>query len=64
MPPASLRCVSGPAELGQRLAEDERTGRCVVKNFLRSSLGHLETDGERYEVRRISDQFATDGSQV
>jgi hypothetical protein len=60
----NLGAFSGPAELGQRLAEDERTGRCVVKNFLRSSLGHVETDGERWEVRRISDQFATDGSQV
>lgn len=59
-----LGAFSGPRELGQRLAEDERTARCMVKNFLRASLGHLETDGERWEVRRLADGFAEDGHHL
>ena len=59
-----LGAFSGPRELGQRLLEDERSARCVVKNFLRASLGHIETAGERYELRDLSDQFASDGHHV
>ena len=36
----------------------------MVKNFLRASLGHIETDGERWEVRRLADAFAEDGHHL
>jgi hypothetical protein len=59
-----LGAFAGPRELGERLAGDVRVPRCMVKNLVRASLGHLETTGERWEVRRLADGFVEDGHHL
>jgi len=59
-----LGSFSGPRELGQLIADDDRTPRCVVQNFVRSSLGHYDNSGERFAVRDLGEAFAEDGYKI
>jgi hypothetical protein len=59
-----LGSYSGPVELGQLIADDERMPTCVVQNFVRSSMGHLEGSGERYAVRDLSEDFSGGGYKI
>jgi len=52
---------AGAADLGLILAEDERATTCFVKNFVRGSMGHLETRGEKEEIEALAERFAADG---
>lgn len=44
-------------ELGALLAADPRTTACVVKNFIRGSLGHIERLGERPAIDALEREF-------
>ncbi len=52
---------SSPAEIGQVLYEDPRTASCFVNNFVRGSMGRLETIGEAEMLYLVEEVFANDG---
>ena len=51
-------------ELGELLREDPRVSLCVIKNLLRSSLGHLETPGEKSSIGQMDEAFAAQGYRM
>jgi hypothetical protein len=51
-------------ELGALLREDPRVSLCVIKNLLRSSLGHMETPGEKPAIGELDDVFAAGGYRM
>lgn len=59
-----LGAFSGPRELGQRIADDDRMPDCIVASFVRSSLGHIEEGPERYALRDLSERFVDGGYRV
>ena len=52
---------SSPAEIGQVLYEDPRTASCFVANFVRGSMGRLETVGEAEMLYLVEEVFANGG---
>jgi len=52
---------SSARELADLLYEDERTAACFVKNFVRSSMGHLDTSGEAPAIEALSKSFVESG---
>lgn len=52
------------ADLGNILAADERATACIVKNFWRQSMGHLETDGEVAALEALTEAFVSSGYKV
>lgn len=48
-------------ELAEILYEDERMAACFVKNFIRSSMGHRDTDGEAPAIDALRASFAEGG---
>lgn len=51
-------------ELGELLKDDPRISMCVVKNLLRSSLGHLETPGEEPALEAVHEAFGASGYRM
>lgn len=51
-------------ELGLILRDDPRVTMCMVKNVLRSSLGHLETEGEMPAIEAVHEAFGASGFRV
>jgi hypothetical protein len=51
-------------ELGEVLAADARTARCLIENFIRGSLGHAPTKGERPGIDALDADFAESGYSV
>jgi PAS domain-containing protein len=59
-----LGAFTGARELAAVLAADPRTAACVIKNFVRGGLGHLETFGELPALDVLEDRFVADGYRV
>jgi len=59
-----LGAFSGARGLAGALAADPRTARCVIKNFVRGGLGHLERFGELPALRDLEDSFVAGGHRV
>ncbi|WP_170136288.1 DUF1592 domain-containing protein [Nannocystis exedens] len=55
---------TGARELAAALAADPRTAACVIKNFVRGGLGHLETFGELPALDVLQDRFVAGGHRV
>lgn len=54
---ATLGVFDGAAELGELIAADERSARCMVLNLFRHASGHLETDGEADPLAAVENSF-------
>ncbi len=52
------------ADLGNVLATDERATACILKNFWRESMGHLETEGEAAALDALHEAFAASGYHI
>ncbi len=52
------------SDLGNVLAADERATRCMVNNFLRQSMGHLETEGETAAIDALTQSFVDGGYRL
>jgi hypothetical protein len=61
---AGLGSFSSPAELGKLLRNDPSAGPCVVRNFFRNSMGHVETPGEAKTIAALDASFAAGGFKV
>ncbi|MBA3548238.1 MAG: DUF1592 domain-containing protein [Nannocystis sp.] len=61
---ADLGDFDGPRALADLIASDERTAACVIKNFVRGTLGHLERSGERPVLDDLNEGFADDGYRL
>ncbi len=61
---ADLGEFAGSRALADLLASDERTAACVIKNFVRGTLGHLERSGERPVLDDLYEGFADNGFRV
>jgi len=48
-------------DLGNALAASDDAMKCVVKNFIRSSMGHLESKGETEAIAALAKSFADGG---
>lgn len=59
-----LGAFDGPRELGALIREDQRTARCIIRNFIRSSMGHLDTEGERPAVDALDAAFGESGYSI
>lgn len=55
---------SGPRELAELLAADPRTTACVIKNFVRGGLGHIEQLGELSVMADLETSFAENGYRM
>ncbi|MFZ6178826.1 DUF1592 domain-containing protein [Nannocystis pusilla] len=55
---------TGARELAAVLTADPRAAACVIKNFVRGGLGHLETFGELPELDVLEDRFVAGGHRV
>lgn len=51
-------------DLGSSLANDPLATQCIVTNFWRQSMGHMETDGETAALEAIHTKFAESGFRV
>jgi hypothetical protein len=51
-------------QLGEILSEDPRVSMCVVRNLLRSSLGHMDTPGELPVIERVHEAFGSSGYRM
>jgi hypothetical protein len=49
------------ADLAAVLADDERVGRCIVKQLFRHSLGRIDADGEGPAIDDLDGHFAANG---
>lgn len=61
---ADLGAFDGARELAALLAADERTAACVIKNFVRGALGHIETLGERPAFADLEAAFEGGGYRL
>jgi hypothetical protein len=61
---ADLGEFAGARELAARLVGDRRVAACVIKNFVRGGLGHIEGPGELPIVHDLEDRFQADGHRV
>lgn len=52
------------AELAQLIAGDPAFTECLVRNVLRASLGHLETEGEEGAIEELSGEFTNGGRRL
>lgn len=59
-----LGSFASARELGELLKDDPRVSLCVVKNLLRSSLGHLETPGEEPAIEAVHEAFGASGYRM
>ncbi len=48
-------------DLAAVLADDERVGRCIVKQLFRHSLGRIDSDGEEPAIDDLDGHFAANG---
>lgn len=55
---------ANPLELGAILRDDPRTSYCMIKNFIRGGLGHLETPGESDMIDLIEASFSESGYRI
>lgn len=55
---------SSVADLGNILATDERATACIIKNFWRESMGHLETEGEVAALDALHEAFKASGYHI
>lgn len=55
---------ANPLELGAILRDDPRTSYCMIKNFIRGGLGHLETPGESDMIDLVEASFADSGYRI
>jgi hypothetical protein len=60
----NLGTFDNAKELGQILATDPRTGRCLVINLLRQSMGHVEIEGETRSINDLDAAFGASGYKV
>lgn len=61
---ADLGAFDGARELAALIATDERAAACVIKNFVRGALGHVETLGERPAFEDLEQVFADGGYRL
>ncbi|MDC0672931.1 DUF1592 domain-containing protein [Nannocystis radixulma] len=61
---ADLGRFSGARALAAALTADRRAATCVIKNFVRGGLGHLESFGELPVLHDLEDSFAAGGHRV
>ncbi len=59
-----LGSFASAQDLGQLLKDDPRVSLCMVKNLLRSSLGHLETPGEEPAIEAVHEAFGASGYRM
>lgn len=59
-----LGAFTGARGLADRLVADRRVPACVIKNFVRGGLGHLERPGERAILADLEDRFSSEGHRV
>jgi hypothetical protein len=59
-----LGAFDGAKELGTIIAADVRTSRCMIQNFIRSSMGHLETSGEIPAIDALDVAFEKSGYKM
>jgi len=55
---------ASPADLGQILHDDDQAANCMVQNFWRQSMGHVETDGETDSIALLDKSFSASGYRV
>ncbi|HTJ84920.1 MAG TPA: DUF1592 domain-containing protein [Polyangiaceae bacterium] len=55
---------ASPADLGQILHDNDSAAKCMVRNFWRQSMGHIETDGEADSIELLEKSFADDGYRI
>jgi hypothetical protein len=58
---ANIGSFASAAELGQLIHDQPDATTCMIKNFVRGSMGHLETKGESEAVAALDKTFATSG---
>lgn len=51
-------------DLAALLVEDPRVAMCVIKNFVRGGLGHVERPGQLQALGELEDNFIADGYRV
>ncbi len=59
-----LGFLDGPAGLGSVLAEQPNAVRCMVRNFFRHAVAHVEVDGEKAAIEKIDEAFSTSGYRL
>lgn len=59
-----LGSFDGPLQLGKAIRESEDATTCIVRNFLRSGLAHVETAGEEDAVLALEKTFAERGYKI
>lgn len=59
-----LGTFDGAGELGALLRNHPNVPECLVRNLLRASTGHLETDGEDPVIEGLSAGFASSGYRL
>ncbi len=55
---------SSAAELGTFIHDSPATTTCMIKNFIRGSMGHLETKGESEAIAALDKSFADGGHSL
>jgi len=53
-----LGILDGPEGLGGVLADQPSAVRCLVRNFFRHAVAHVEVDGEKEAIEKIDEAFA------
>jgi len=61
---ADLGMLDGPSGLGAALAEHPNTVHCIVRNFFRHAVAHVEIEGEEAALEKIDEVFETSGYQL
>lgn len=61
---ANLGEWSNAADLANILANEDRTARCMIQNFIRGKIGHTETEGEAVAIDDLLESFAGDGYRI
>lgn len=59
-----LGFLDGPTGLGGVLAEHPNTVRCMVRNFFRHAVAHVEVDGEKAAIEKIDEAFEASGYRL
>lgn len=55
---------SGPKEMAELLAGHYQVPDCMIRNLYRSSMGHLETEGEEVAIEDLHARFESGGFKV
>ena len=54
----------GAAELGALMREQPEVASCIVRNVFRGATGHVETSGEKVEIKELEAAFTGSGFRL